>query len=321
MATSGSYNFTANRDDIAQAVLRKMRVIGRGEAVQSEDINETGFCLNTIIKQWAGNNDFAKGFKLWARVRATLIPQLNQYEYQIGPNGDHVVETANLVTTTLTANSAASDTTWDVTSDDGIADADIIGVRMDSGTIHWTTVNGTPAADVVTVTTGPTALASSGATVYAYTAKAPSPVDILNMNVKYSDGSESPLSRIRTVQGYEAGPDKDATGTPTAFYFEPRYEFDDGLLYFDLAHDDTTQLYPLVYTRSIQDFDAATDDIDMPAHWVRPLIWQGVLDMCTEYNKSDKYGDWKLNRDEALMLAQNFDPEVSDDYFQPDLDE
>ena len=56
--------------------------------------------------------------------------------------------------TTLSAISAASDTTLEVVSDTGFSDGDFIGIELDSGKQHQTTINGSPVGNVITITAG-----------------------------------------------------------------------------------------------------------------------------------------------------------------------
>lgn len=79
------------------------------------------------------------------------------------------------VDTTLSVGASISATSITVTSATGIANGDVIGVLMDTGQTHWTTVSGAPAGNVVTLAVGLTAAAASGKTVgtnrWASTAK------------------------------------------------------------------------------------------------------------------------------------------------------
>lgn len=74
--------------------------------------------------------------------------------------------------TTLTANAAKDAFTITVASTTDIADGYSIGIVLDNvildgdETIHWTTVDGDPAALVVTLTEGLISAAASGNTVY-----------------------------------------------------------------------------------------------------------------------------------------------------------
>jgi len=56
-----------------------------------------------------------------------------------------------LGTTAIKVAASKDDLTIDVNSISGLADDDSIGITLDDGTLQWTTVNGTPAGDTVTL--------------------------------------------------------------------------------------------------------------------------------------------------------------------------
>ena len=75
-------------------------------------------------------------------------------------NGSAV--TVSGISTTLTATSAATDTTLTVDWITGISDGDPIDVTLDDNTHHRTTVNGAPSGSTVTITDGVPSQAGSG---------------------------------------------------------------------------------------------------------------------------------------------------------------
>ena len=107
----------------------------------------------------------ADGMPLWALKRGYILP----FTGTSSINTDSHVVTA-YDTTTLSADSAASDTTLTVTSITGFSNADQIGIELDDGSVDWTTINGAPSGTTITITTGVTTAASSGNRVYGYTA-------------------------------------------------------------------------------------------------------------------------------------------------------
>ena len=56
--------------------------------------------------------------------------------------------------TTVSGQHTSPDTTILVVDDTGFADGDLVGITMDNGKQHITTVNGTPSANVITITDG-----------------------------------------------------------------------------------------------------------------------------------------------------------------------
>lgn len=80
-----------------------------------------------------------------------------------GPSG--IFRVTARVDTTLSAGAASSAGSVTVTSATGIASGDVIGVLLDTGLTHWTTVNGAPAGNVVTLTAVLPGAAASGRAV------------------------------------------------------------------------------------------------------------------------------------------------------------
>jgi hypothetical protein len=138
------------------------------------------------------------------------------------------------VDTTLSVGASISATSITVTSATGMANGDVIGVLMDTGQTHWTTISGAPAGSVVTLAVGLTAAAAAGKTVgtnrWGATAKGGSAVttytgerDFLavfstSANEKvdlYFTGDQFATIEV-TLTGYYAG--ANATGTVKAVY-------------------------------------------------------------------------------------------------------
>lgn len=314
MATSGSVDFSVSRDDIIRDALESIGFLSPLETIDAADITTAARKLNMIVKQWQGAGDFSRGLKLWARKRATVFLQKNQSSYSLGPTGDHA--SATTVSTTLTANAATSATSLAVASITGIVSGDNIGVVLDSGSIHWTTVNGAPSGTTVVITTGLASAAASGKAVYTYTTKMRRPISIISATLRSSSNIDSPMEPM-LVTDYEAISNKTADGTPYFYYYEAQLA--NGVIYLDIEPSDVTSRIKLVYLSAIEDFDAAADTPDYPQEWFRALSAQLAIDLCPSY-KIVVSQELKLIRDESLAIAQNANPETSNLYFQPGLD-
>jgi hypothetical protein len=64
--------------------------------------------------------------------------------------------------TTLGGAEAAAQTDLTVAAITGVASGDIIGILLDDGTTHWTTVNGAPSGSTITITAALPSDAASG---------------------------------------------------------------------------------------------------------------------------------------------------------------
>ena len=69
-------------------------------------------------------------------------------------------------TTAVKTGASKDDLTIDVDSISGIADDDGIGITLDDGTVQWTTVNGTPSGNTVTLAEDLDGDAAAGNVVY-----------------------------------------------------------------------------------------------------------------------------------------------------------
>jgi len=318
VATSESYDFTVNRDQIFNEAFGFIGIGTEGEAISGHMSDKASLLLNMIVKQLIGRADKAPNFKMWTREHATLFLQKDQYKYLLGPatTDDHATSD-DYGNTTLSADAASGASTLTVTSITGISDADYALVMLDSGSWHQTTVNGTPAGSTVTLTDVTTGAAASGATVYFYTNKLQKPDDIIVINRRESDGDDSPVSFL-TVEQYFAIPDKDSTGDVVSCYIEQKRL--NTHVYFDVAVQDATDVVKFVALRPIQDFDVATDNADFPDIWLRPLYMMLGIDLAPHYGKTVTQ-DMILLKNEAMAIARSDEPENYVHSFQPNLPE
>ena len=271
MASSGSYNFAVTRDDLITAAYQYVGIVGEGQTGSSSQVTEAALLLNMIVKLRE-----ADGMPLWALKRGYILP----FTGTSSINTDSHVVTA-YDTTTLSADSAASDTTLTVTSITGFSNADQIGIELDYGSVDWTTINGAPSGTTITITTGVTTSASSGNRVYGYTAssqRVEKPLRVLQADVLDVASGTSHTIRCdlswdeyfalssRTAEGtvnqlfYKLAPSADtALETNGTFFVFPRFADGDSVIEF-------------TYHRPFMDFDASTDNPDFPQAFYLPLM-------------------------------------------------
>lgn len=261
MATSGSYNFNMTAADIIQEALEYLGVAGVGATISSEDQASCLRTLNAMVK-----NMQTEGIGLWKARELTLFPGHEEYSFDIGPSGDHC-SMAGYKTEIATA-AASGAGTITVDSDDNITNGDYIGIELDDGTLQWTTVNGVPAANVVTLTAVLTDTVSVDNHVYNYTSKTQRPVEIIEARIVDSDTSEIQIGIISRDE-YKGLSNKTEVGTPTQVYYDP--QLTNGKLYVWPAVDDVKQYLKLEVKIPIEDFDAAANDPDFPQEWFLAL--------------------------------------------------
>lgn len=316
MASSGSTNFTINRDQIISLAGLGSGVLGIGRVASAEDTNTASRLLNLIVKQWMGKSDFAPGLKVWTRKRAYLFPALNTASYSLGPSGTHA--TSTYYSTTTDASEAIGQTTISVTSTANMTAGDYIGIICDDDSIHWSTIDSFVANDTVTIDDALTVAAASGSTVYWYTSKIHLPLDILSLRRKDTSGNETPMSPMSFMDYEEGLLRKNLDGDPSNYLYERGPV--NGTLYLDYEPTDTSEIYLLTYLRPTEDFDAATDTPDYPQEWERALVGQLTIDWAT-FAGRPVTNEMKLYRDEALAIAQNVDADENTEnvFFESEL--
>ena len=275
MATSSSYNWSLTGTEIITEALELIGVLGAGGTLNSDDQATCLRSLNGMVKTYA-----SKGIGLWKNVKASLIPSYEGYSYSIGPSGDNC--STGMYKTELSATSDSGDSTITVDSDDNITNGDYIGVELDDKSVQWTTVNGVPAADVVTLTAALTDDVSVDSHVYNYTSLIQRPTEIVEARSVSSSGNESPLS-IVSRQQYMALSNKTSTGPAGQIYYDPLLT--DGKMYVWPACSDVQEYIKFTCKIQIEDFDSASNDADFPQEWLLPLAWNLAVIVAPKFGK------------------------------------
>src|SRR5262245_40336386 len=135
MAVSGSSDFNRTRDQIIGRALRITGVLRSGQTPGAQMVTDAAEALNGMVKRWQKKPNL----KLWTRTEATLFPQVSQIRYAlVSGSADHATET--FYSTTLSAAEASGQTTLSVTATTNMTVADNIGVVVDDGTLHWSSI-------------------------------------------------------------------------------------------------------------------------------------------------------------------------------------
>jgi hypothetical protein len=277
MSTSGTATFSRNRDQLIKAALRKVNAFEAGETPDSDSLNDAAEALNALLKHWQGN-----GVQIYKVVEAALFPQVDQVRYSIGATStDHATET--WVETALTAAAANGAATITVDSVTGIATTYKIGVELDDGTMHWTTVNGAPAGQVVTLTAVLTDSAAIGNRVIAYQTNLVRPLKILSArSYNFDSAIDTPVEEMGRVE-YAEMPNKSSSGAINSFYYDRR-ENTTGYLYLWQAPQTVDSAVKMTVAKPIEDFNAAGDDADLPQEWIRAIIWGLADEIADDYD-------------------------------------
>jgi hypothetical protein len=319
MPTSGTTTYATSRTKIIGLAMKSIGALSGTGTPSANEAVDVGDFLNMMLKGWQARADFAPGLKLWKRRRADLYFEEDTNSFSLGPSGGHWTETS--YSRTLTADSAASDTTLACVITNA-TNGDYIGVELDSGSIHWTTINGVPSGTTITLTAGiPTGEnASSGNYVFNYTTKAARPDSLEAVVLRDVDGNDVPV-KFMTMQEYMLLPSKGNTtssGDPSAVYYEP--QLTNGVLYLDVAGvADVTKKLHAVWLEPIEDMTAAADELDMPQVWYLPVV-MGLSKIIAPMFGAVWTQEMEANYTMALVGARSAYPETETRYFEPGND-
>jgi hypothetical protein len=317
MPTSGTTIYATSRTKICALAAKSIGALpGNGTLTASEGV-DVGDFLNMMLKGWQARADFAPGLKLWKRRRADLYFEEDTNSFSLGPSGGHWTETS--YSRTLTALSPAADTTLTCSAITNASSGDYIGIELDDGDIHWTTINGAPSGSTITITAAiPTGKsAASGNYVFNYTTKAARPDNLEAVVLRDTDGDDTEV-RFMTMQEYMALPSKGNTttsGDPSAVYYEP--QLTNGVLYLDVAGvSDVTKKLHAVWLEPIEDMTAAADELDMPQVWYLPVVL-GLAKLIAPMFGAVWTSELETNYAMALAGARSAYPEIETRHFEP----
>lgn len=256
--------FSVNRNEIITEAIAECGSLDPSDNPSGEEIDRGSKRLNMMVKAW-----MAEGANLWRREEVTCFVETSQSVYTFGT--DHI--TTSYEETTLSASASASATSVSVTSASGLSLSDYFCVRLDDGTLHWTTI-----ASIASTTIGlddalPSA-AASGNIVYSYTTKASSPKKILVAYRRDTSGNDTRVF-IQGRVDYERLANKSSQGEITQIHHDPQVSASK-IVVWPLTSETTNKLV-MVVDRPFTDFGEATDVPDFPEEWYEAL-YLGLAD-------------------------------------------
>ncbi len=299
MATSGSTDFTLNRDQILAVCLRNLRRIDPALSTPSIDVTTGAIKMNLLLKSLQ-----ADGIFLWLNQECVLHLQYNTQSYSLGATGDNFAALSDCVKTQLAADVAALGTSLTVDSITGIASADYIGVELDDGTIHWDTVDGAPSGTTVTLTTGVASSASTDNYVFTYTTKIARPTSIIECRVRDVDNVDRAVKICTERQEFFGITDKTSQGETLEVYYHPGVG--NGTLYtWPVAGtSDITDRLVMTCQRVIEDFDASANTADLPGDALLSFIDILTYKLAPEYGVSTNTGKGIQIKEDASIAYE-----------------
>jgi hypothetical protein len=309
MTISTSIDFSVTRDDIITEALELLGVLGEGETPNASQLTSSARTLNLMVKAWQ-----SRGFNIFATQRIYFFPQKATNEYLTSTWN---ATTAYTKTEVATAG-VATDTTVVVDSITGISDEDIIGIELDSGSWHWTTVSGAPAGSTVTITDAlPSAVAVNNYVIaYTTTAKRPMKLEEVVRRDLVS-GSDTPLTDILTRNQYLALSPKTTDGAITSIYYDP--QIGTGKLYIWPETDTIRKILVLYVQKTLADLDSSSDNPEYPQEWYLALTYNLAELLMPKYGTDAKRAQLIIKNAQFFREeAESFDVEDTV-HFHPEI--
>jgi len=312
MASSGSADYTVTASQLIQDALEELGVVGAGQTVSAEDSATALRALNLLVKQWMGpGSPVTPGLKMWKRRQLTLdLTSTDKYALQIrrlaftsgGTTAIAVGDTIAGATSSATAKVMAVEVTSGSWAG-GDAAGELI-IEGQSGTFQSENLNVGASSNLATI--------SGNSEQYG------PPTEIMDPLRRTSDGEDTPMDIISQAEYMGIG-DKDASGTPTKIYYEKR--IDELRIYLNATPSVTTDSIVFVALLPIEDFDSTKDNPDFTREWHRTLKWNLAKELLAKFPSSkDRAAVIIAHANESLGIANMFEPENSDVYFEPDKD-
>lgn len=324
MAESSTWDYSRTGTQLIAAAFENLGVVIPGGTVPSAHSTLALARLNTLLKQWSGDADGFPGLHIIHRQRVTLFLANGQQTYLIGPATTDARATTRYGRTTIDAAEAGGQTvisvtaTDDTTTEPGVTitatAADIIGIELDDGTIHWSTVASISAGDTITIDNALPSAAGVGNYVWYFTSRAQRFVLCESAVLREENYTDSPLTVYSEVKQYDEGvSDKYSDGTPTAILVEPLRITTRVTL--NSQPTDVTDTIVLTVQYPAKDLDSASDDIAFPQEYLAALEWELAF-RCAPAARIQWTQTMEANRVNALSIARRLNPEMSTLYFQ-----
>lgn len=308
MATSGSYNFSQNRDQLIKDALITCGVENPFDTPESETNTVSANELNRMLKGW-----MADGLHLWSIRPAYLFLEKNKHEYSLG--SDHFTE--SFVETAVKVAGANTDTSLDVDSTTGVTAGDYCLVAMDDGTLHATTVASVTDSDTVALDDALDGAVAVDQAVYFYTTKAQRPIRI--QQAVYHDYTGNYDTRMYQVSRDEFWnlSNKTTDSRPTQWYFDPQLTYSKVRIYGEPTS--VEDYIKLICHFPFEDMDAAANDFGFPVEWQDAIHWNLAYRLGVIFRApQDRIRECLRMAVTTKNLAMSWDEERSDIQMRPD---
>lgn len=304
MATSGTVTFSVNRDTLIKDSLIDAGVIAIGQTPEADVIEFASRKLNMLLKLFQ-----TRGLKLWKTKEFTLFLEDGTTTYSLGPSGSHVALTSGITKTEIKTAAVAAATSIDVDSTSGMAASSEIGIELDDGTFHWTTISSVTDSDTVVIASGiPTGDAAAvDNDVYFFATKLVRPLELFDLFIRDKNNQDRPVELLSRNEYYNFGKKTDE-GAVVQVMYDPALTRSQVRVY----PTPSNSLDRLMGTARlpIEDVTSAAHDFDMPQEWYLAVNLNLAVHLTpAAATESKEFKKLESLADKALEAAEEWDVE------------
>lgn len=277
MATSGSVDFTMSARQVINSAFNKIGVSVAEQALTAQEFQDGIDALNLMLKSWQ-----AQGLHLWSKEEGVIFLDAGKTDYLLGPGGDEATTLDDFVGTATIADETATATVIDVSDTTGMADSDNVGIELDSGVRHWTTIVTVDSSTQITITDGLPSDSKSGSSVFTFTNLIQRPLRVLSTRRQTFNQSNEISVHMWSRNEYFNQVNKLSRGTVVNAYYSP--QLTNGRFYVWQTASSVNQLVRITFERPIEDIDIGDDNLDFPVEWLEAIIYNLAARLADDYD-------------------------------------
>ena len=280
MTTSSSVDFELTALQLITKSFQKLGVRAAETPLESFEIQDGLDDLNLMLKSWQ-----QQGLHLWLEEEGIIFLDVGKESYLLGPSGDEATTIDDFIATTTSAAEAADQTVIGVADSTGMLASDNVGIRLDDGTRHWTTIFSVDNSTQITIVTKLPSVSASGSTVFTYTNLIQRPLRISSSRRKtHGSDNEIPVWSWSRNE-YFNQVNKASSGTVVNAYYQPKLT--NGRYYVWQTAASANDYLRISFERPIEDVDLATETLDIPIEWYETVIYNLALRLTDAYRVPD----------------------------------
>lgn len=317
---SSSFGLTFTRNDLINAVLRALGVIGQTQSPSTEDYSFCSQALNLMIKAMVN-----KGATLW-KIQYVAIPMIGGIaEYPIGPTGGYLATEGVTITD---GGSGGTDGTYALGISDVGGGTGATGTyTIDGGTITEVAITAPGSAYVTPVLAFPSgSISGQDVTIIPVgltRSRVQKILDQGNFIRNNETDYDQPIFMLSRTDYNRMG-NKTTNGTvPSQFWYDPAFEVgnDNGILRVFTVPQSGIDVTMWLNGQIIIDDTTDPDDLfDFPQEFLNFLKWSLAYELIPEYGVDDRTERRIQERYQATMAeAFSFSVEEASTYFTMDL--